>query len=80
MRLHWHEMHRQVMASHKFKVGQTVAYAPSHIGMVATARSYKIVRLMPNEGSERLYRIKAIAEVCERVARESELSQTALPG
>lgn len=68
------------MASHKFKVGQMVGYAPSHIGMVATARSYKIVQLMPNEGSERLYRIKAIAEIYERVARESELSQTALPG
>jgi hypothetical protein len=68
------------MASHKFKVGQMVAYAPSHIGMVATARSYKILRLMPNEGSERLYRIKALAEIYERVARESELSQTGLPG
>jgi hypothetical protein len=68
------------MASHKFKVGQMVEYAPSHIGMVATARSYKILRLMPNEGSERLYRIKALAETYERVARESELSQSALSG
>ena len=62
------------MPSHKFRVGQTVGYARSHIGMVPSARSYKIVRLMPAEGRERLYRIKAVAEVFERVARESELS------
>ena len=62
------------MSSHKFKVGQTVGYARSHIGMVPSAREYKIVKLMPKDGSERLYRIKALAEVYERVARESELS------
>jgi hypothetical protein len=62
------------MPSHKFRVGQTVGYARSHIGMVPSARSYKIVRLMPTEGQEKLYRIKAVAEVFERVARESELS------
>jgi hypothetical protein len=42
--------------------------------MVPSARSYKIVQLMPTEGRERLYRIKAVAEVFDRVARESELS------
>jgi hypothetical protein len=62
------------MASHKFKVGQTVGYARSHVGMVPSARAYKIVQLMPTEGREKLYRIKAIAEVFERVARESELT------
>jgi len=62
------------MSRHKFRVGQTVGYARSHIGMVPSARSYKIVQLMPTEGRERLYRIKAVAEVFERVARESELS------
>jgi hypothetical protein len=44
--------------------------------MVPSARSYKIIRLMPTEGREKLYRIKAVAEVFERVARESELSIT----
>ena len=67
-------MRGQIMSSHKFKVGQTVEYARSHIGMVPSARSYKVMKLMPKEGSERLYRIKAMAEVFERVARESELS------
>jgi hypothetical protein len=68
------------MASHKFKVGQTVGYARSHIGMVPSARAYKIVQLMPAEGREKLYRIKAVAEVFERVARESELSITTAAG
>ena len=64
------------MASHKFKVGQTVGYAQSHFGTMPSARSYKVIRLMPTEGREKLYRIKAVAEVFERVARESELSIT----
>jgi hypothetical protein len=62
------------MSSHKFKVGQTVGYAQSHFGTMPSARSYKVIRLMPTEGREKLYRIKAVAEVFERVARESELS------
>jgi hypothetical protein len=62
------------MPGHKYRVGQTVDYAQSHFGTVPSARSYKIMRLMPTEGREKLYRIKAVAEVFERVARESELS------
>ncbi len=61
------------MSSHKFRIGQTVAFAQSHIGTMPPARSYTIMRLMPAEGHEKLYRIKAVAEVFERVARESEL-------
>ena len=61
------------MASSKFKVGQMVDFVPSNRGMPASARSYKVVRVMPNEGGEQLYRIKTIAEAFERVARESEL-------
>lgn len=66
-------------ATPKFKVGQMVDFVPSQRGLVASARSYKIMRLMPNEGGERLYRIKTIAEAFERVARESELLSTSSP-
>jgi hypothetical protein len=69
----------QRMAKHKFKVGQTVRYARSHRGMVPSAPGYKISRLMPAEGREQLYRIKADTEAFDRVARESELSISALP-
>lgn len=47
--------------------------------MPASARSYKVVRILPNEGGEQLYRIKTVAEVFGRVARESELLYTSSP-
>jgi hypothetical protein len=67
------------MSNHKFKVGQMVDFVPSQRGLAASARSYKILRLLPHEGGERLYRIKTIAEAFERIARESELLRTSSP-
>ncbi len=63
----------------KFKVGQMVDFAPSSRAVPASARSYKIIRILPNEGGEQLYRIKTVAEVYERIARESELLYTSSP-
>jgi hypothetical protein len=57
----------------KFKVGQTVDFSPSLRGLAASARLYKVTRILPTEGRERQYRIKTVAEAFERVARESEL-------
>ena len=62
------------MASHKFRVGQVVDFNPSRVGVPASVRAYKILRLLPSEGCEQLYRIKTITEPIERVARESELT------
>lgn len=67
------------ISSPKFKVGQMVDFVPSQRGMAASARSYKVLRLLPSEGGERLYRIKTIAEAFERIARESELLRTSSP-
>lgn len=61
----------------KFKVGQTVDFSPSLRGLASSTRLYKVTRVLPTEGRERLYRIKTIAEVFERVARESELAAAA---
>jgi len=62
------------MASHKFRVGQVVDFNPSpRVGVPPSIREYKILRLLPHEGGERLYRIKTITELYERVAKESEL-------
>ena len=62
------------MANHKFRVGQVVDFNPSpRIGMPAASREYKILRLLPDDRGERLYRIKTISEAFERIARESEL-------
>ncbi|HEY1245156.1 MAG TPA: hypothetical protein VH913_12160 [Hyphomicrobiaceae bacterium] len=63
------------MAQHKFKVGQVVDYRPGRLAGLHTASRYKVLRLLPAEGSDLLYRIKAVDETCERVARERELSQ-----
>ena len=61
------------MVNHKFKVGQMVDLISSHVGLPASVRAYKILRLLPQEGGEPLYRIKTIAEAFERIAKESEL-------
>jgi hypothetical protein len=61
------------MPESKFRVGEMVDFYPSQRGVPASVRSYKILRLMPFEGGDRLYRIKTIVEAFERVARESEL-------
>ena len=61
----------------------TIGRSPANIvrttsktGVPASVRSYKIVRVLPSERGEQLYRIKTIAEAFERIARESELLRT----
>lgn len=63
----------------KFKVGQMVDFMPANRAVPASVRSYKVLRVLPNEGGEQLYRIKTINEAFERVARESELLHTSSP-
>jgi hypothetical protein len=63
------------MTQHKYRVGQVVDYDPGRMGVRASSREYKVVRLLPPEGSELLYRIKSVGEAFERVAKERELSR-----
>ena len=63
------------MAVHKFKVGQVVHFDPGRSSMVATAREYKIVQLLPPEGGQNQYRIKGNSETFERMASENYLSR-----
>lgn len=63
------------MAAHKYKIGQTVSYSPGRSAMAASSREYKIIRLLPPEDGQNLYRIKGISETFERMARESDLSK-----
>ena len=63
------------MAQHKFKVGQFVDYRPGRLsGSLLASSKYKILRLLPAEGSDLLYRIKSADETFERVAKEHELA------
>ena len=59
---------------HKYKVGQAVDLRPGRWGLPASSKEYKIVRLLPVEGGERMYRVKSAAETFERIAKESELT------
>lgn len=61
------------MAQHKYRVGQLVDFSPARPGVPASVRSYKVLRLMPTESGEFLYRIKTVTEAFERIAKESEL-------
>ena len=67
------------MAEHKFKVGQMVDLTPIRGTIPAADRSYKVIRLLPRESGEQLYRIKTIVEAFERVAKESELTRSKSP-
>jgi hypothetical protein len=62
------------MSQSKFKAGQLVNFNPARATVPASIREYKILRALPHEGGgERTYRIKTIAELYERIAKESEL-------
>jgi hypothetical protein len=63
------------MARHKFKVGQLVDFVSPRSGVSTAGRQYEIVRLLPVENGNALYRIKCKGESFERVAKESELSR-----
>ena len=65
------------MASHRYKVGQTVDYKPGRMGFPAANRECTIVRLLPVEGGSHLYRIKCASEAFERVVREVQLAERA---
>ncbi len=61
------------MNSHRFRVGQMVDFIRPQGGAPASERTYRILRLLPYNGGEQLYRIKTITEALARVAKESEL-------
>jgi hypothetical protein len=65
------------ISSHKYKVGETVDFRPGRMGFPASTRECTIVRLLPIEGGEHLYRIKCATEAFERVVREAQLAERA---
>jgi len=68
------------MHAHKYKVGQRVRFFPRAIAPSARQEEpkayferYEIIRLLPNNGTEFQYRIKACSGSEERVVTESEV-------
>lgn len=66
------------MALPKFAVGQMVDLQSSpRFGAGQMTRGFKVLRLLPHDSGERLYRIKTMTEAYERIAKESELKAAA---
>ena len=62
------------MASHKYRVGQNVAFRPTRMSALIGRQDCKIIRLLPIEDGNCLYRIKCIDESVERVVQEGHLA------
>ncbi|ONG58898.1 hypothetical protein BKE38_01465 [Pseudoroseomonas deserti] len=67
------------MQPHGFSVGQVVEVHPGkHEGHVPGG-IYTVERLLPNEGTDREYRVRNQKDGHERVVRESQLRRGASP-
>ena len=62
------------MASHKFKVGETVTMRPNPNRNVPGG-IYEVTKQLPERNGEFEYQIKSAGEPHARVVRESELSR-----
>jgi len=64
------------MATHRYRVGQSLNYSPSRMGHVQSDRTCKVIRLLPpDSGGVPQYRIQCASEAVERVATENLLSR-----
>ena len=61
------------MPHHSFAVGQRLEFDPGKFDGTAARGTHTIVRLLPNDGSDREYRVKNARDGHERVVRESQL-------
>jgi len=62
------------MTIHKFRVGQTVHFAPDRYQDHAGRGFLKVTRLLPDSASAPQYRIKSQADGHERIAGEDQLT------
>ena len=58
---------------HRFKLEQSVVIAVKGAGTIGASGNYRIVKQLPPEGGDNLYRIKGDLEAYERVVAESRL-------
>jgi len=62
-----------VITSHKYEVGHVVNFTPGKSNPEAMSGSFEVLRHLPYDGSENLYRVRCVADGHERVVRESQL-------
>ena len=61
------------MRPHGFSVGQSVGISPGRYDGDIPAGTYTVLRLLPNDGADREYRVRFQRDGHERVVRESQL-------
>jgi hypothetical protein len=61
------------MQPHGFSVGQSVELYPGKYDGNIPQGSYTVLRLLPNDGTDREYRVRHQRDGHERVVRESQL-------
>ena len=61
------------MPLHSFALGQLLEFNPGKFDGTASRGTYTVVRLLPNDGRDREYRVKSVRDGHERVVRESQL-------
>jgi len=60
--------------TNRFQSGQTVRLV-RNLSRAAAEGEFKIVRALPDDGSETQYRIKSVREPHDRVVKESDLQK-----
>ena len=61
------------MPHHSIAVGQMLEFDPGKFDGTNARGTYTVVRLLPNDGSDREYRVRSARDGHERVVRESQL-------
>lgn len=61
------------MPLHTFTVGQSIEFVPGKFDGSAPGGTYTVVRLLPNDSTDREYRVKNTRDGHERVVRESQI-------
>jgi hypothetical protein len=68
-----------MMQNHKYRVGQRVNFT-GPVRNNSPSGEYEILRVLPSNGGELLYRIKSRHETYERVVAEDQLSSRGAAG
>ena len=61
------------MPHHSFAVGQMLEFDTGKFDGTNARGTYTVVRLLPNDGSDREYRVRSAGDGHERVVREGQL-------
>jgi hypothetical protein len=62
------------MATHKFKLGQSVYLQATRSNRDASRGAYAVTRQLPERDGQFEYQIKSLSEPHERVVKESDIS------